>query len=70
MKRDIAKPQRIQARGGGYINLSPNDPSEKMSKEEREELVDMAAEQLANLFWEQIMDECRHNRIKPKTKRR
>lgn len=64
MKGNIAKPQRIQVKGGGYINLSPDDPSEKMSKEEREELVDIAVEQLANIIWEQILYEAAEKRRK------
>jgi hypothetical protein len=64
MKGNIAKPQRIQVKGGGYISLFPDDPSEKMSKKEREELVDIAVEQLANIIWEQILYEAAEERKK------
>jgi hypothetical protein len=50
--------------------LDESDQQNSQGKSEDAELIEIVVEQLANLFWEQIMDECRHNRIKPKTKRR
>jgi hypothetical protein len=50
MKGDVTLPKRIKVSGSGYIKLSPDEPSENLSKKETEELVNMAAERIVGLL--------------------